>query len=167
MWYKTVPKCWLLFLPLMLGSERPHLMTIPMTRLVYRYQGPAIPPPYQRSIEITIDAKAIRLIILCVNEVLVDREQPTPAGLLMQLGQWLQSDHLSALPRQSNLARQPPKTGAGVHTLKIYHGQQLVMDASTAQFADQATAILSGDIESFANRLRQAMPHNAEDWPTP
>lgn len=142
-------------------------MTIPMTRLVYRYQGPAIPPPYQRSIEIAIDAKTIRLIILCVDEVLVDREQPTPAGLLKQLGEWLQSDHLSALPRQSNLARQPPKTGAGVYTLTIYQGQQLMMDASTAQFADQATAILSGDIESFANRLRQAIPHNAEDRPTP
>lgn len=167
MWYKTVPRYWLLFLPLMLGSEGPPLMTTPMTRLVYRYQGPAIPPPYQRTIEITIDAEKIRLIVTCVDEVLVDREQPTPAGLLMQLGQWLQSDHLSALPRQSNLARQPPKIGAGVHTLTIYHGQQLMMDASTGQFADETTAILSGDIESFANRLRQATPHNAEDRPTP
>jgi hypothetical protein len=142
-------------------------MTIPMTRLVYRYQGPAIPPPYQRTIEITIDDQKIKLIVTCVDEVLVNREQPAPAGLLMQLGQWLQTDHLSALPRYSNVARQAPVTGAGVHTLTIYQGQQLVMDASTAQFADQATAILSGDIESFANRLRQAMPHNAEDWPTP
>lgn len=128
---------------------------------------PPIPPPYQRSIEIAIDAKTIRLIVTCVDEVLVDREQPTPAGLLKQLAQWLQSDHLSALPRQSNLARQPPKIGAGVHTLTIYQGQQLMMDASTAQFADQETAILSGDIESFANRLRQAIPHNAEDRSTP
>ena len=142
-------------------------MTTPMTRLVYRYQGPAIPPPYQRTIEVTIDAEKIRLIVTCVDEVLVNREQPAPAGILMQLAQWLQADHLSALPRHSNVARQAPITGAGMHTLTIYHGQQLVMDASTAQFANQATAILSGDIESFANRLKQLIPHNAEDWPTP
>lgn len=167
MWYKIGPKYWLLLLPLMLGSEGPHPMTTPMTRLVYRYQGPAIPPPYQRTIEVTIDAEKSRLIVTCVDEVLVNREQPAPANILIKLAQWLQADHLSALPRHSNVARQPPMTGAGMHTLKIYHGQQLVMDASTAQFADQATAILSGDIESFANRLRQAIPHNAADWPTP
>lgn len=167
MWNKIGPKYWLLLLPLMLGSEGPHPMTTPITRLVYRYQGPAIPPPYQRTIEITIDAEKIRLIVTCVDEVLVNREQPAPAGILMQLAQWLQADHLSALPRQSHIAPQPPVTGAGMHTLKIYHGQQLVMDASTAQFANQATAILSGDIESFANRLRQSIPHNTADWPRP
>lgn len=167
MWYKIGPKYWLLLLPLMLGSEGPHPMTTPMTRLVYRYQGPAIPPPYQRNIEVTIDAEKIRLIVTCVDEVLVNREQPAPADILIQLAQWRQADHLSVLPRQSNVARQAPVTGAVMHTLTIYHGQQMVMDASTAQFADQATAILSGDIESFANRLRQAIPHNTADWPTP
>jgi hypothetical protein len=49
-------------------------MTTLMTRLVYRYQGPAIPPPYQRTIEITIDAKTIRLIVTCVDEVFVNRD---------------------------------------------------------------------------------------------
>ncbi|WP_036307763.1 hypothetical protein [Methylophilus sp. 5] len=130
-----------------------------ITRLVYRYYGASIPPPYQRNAEIMVDAEKIRLTVTCVDEVLVSAEQPAPAGLLPQLTQWLQDDHLLASPRQATQPGQSPSIGLGFHTLTIYNGQQKIMDASTAQRADQATAMLSGEIESFARRLTHYVNH--------
>lgn len=143
----------------MLGNEGEPPMTITMTQLVYRYQGASIPPPYQRNAEIIVDAEKIRLIVTCVDEVLVSTEQPAPAEIMPQLAQWLQEDHLSALPRQPAHAGSPSSTGLGFHALTIYNGQQKVLDASTAQHADQATAMLSGQIESFARRLTHYVNH--------
>jgi hypothetical protein len=152
-------KYWLLILPLMLGSEGHHAMTINMTRLVYRYQGASIPPPYQRNAEITVDAEKIHVLITSVDEVLIDAEQAAPAGILPRLTQWLQDYHLTALPRQTMQLNLPPNTGAAIHALTIYDGENKRLDASTARDCGTAepngeeSALLSGDIEGFARRL--------------
>lgn len=168
-----VTKYWLLILPLMLGSEGHHAMTITMTRLVYRYQGASIPPPYQRNAEITVDAKKIHVLITSIDEVLIDAEQAAPAGILPRLAQWLQDYHLSALSRQKAHFNLPPNTGAEIHALTIYDGQNKLLDASTARDLSTAehdgaeSALLSGDIEGFARQLTREVANYDAHMRTP
>ncbi|HEY0906508.1 MAG TPA: hypothetical protein VGE17_04855 [Methylophilus sp.] len=141
-------------------------MTIRMTTLIYRYQGPSIPPPYQRNAEITVDVDRITLLVYSADALLCKTEQPAPAGMLDQLAQWLQDYHVTAEARPSELET-APHPGAGIHTLTIYAQQQKIFDASTAQHADTTTAKLSGDIEGFVQRLTRCVNHYAEEMRTP
>jgi len=157
----------LLTLPLLPGSERKPSMTPQITRLIYRYQGASVPPPYHRSFALTVDAERIHLIITSYDETLADVEQEPAADIMLQLTQWIQDYHLVAMPRQAIRPALSADTGAGIHSLMLYAGQQKIMDASTAKHTDSTTAILTGDVESFARQLTQCVEHYETYMHTP
>jgi hypothetical protein len=157
----------LLTLPLLPGSERKPSMTPQITRLIYHYQGASVPPPYHRSFALTVDAERIHLVITSYDETLADVEQVAPADIMLQLAQWIRDYQLVAMPRQVIRPALPANTGAAIHSLTLYTGQQKIMDASTTTQADASTAILTGDIESFARQLTQCVDHYETYMHTP
>ncbi|MBF4990144.1 hypothetical protein [Methylophilus sp. QUAN] len=142
-------------------------MTPQITRLIYHYQGASVPPPYHRSITLTMDVQKIHLVITSYDETLADVEQEPATDIMLQLTQWIQDYHLVAMPRQAIRPALSADTGAGIHSLMLYAGQQKIMDASTAKHADSTTAILTGDVESFARQLTQCVDHYESYMHTP
>ena len=124
--------------------------------IVYDFYDSAVPPPYHRSLELTVDESQSRLVIDSYGDVLADESQPTPPEVWSALTDGLAS--LAALPIDE--AQEGCVGGTG-ERVRVTSGGQVIVDLAVDECAG-SNELVSDAIGAWINPAREVFPSTEE-----
>jgi hypothetical protein len=124
--------------------------------IVYDFYDSSVPPPYHRSLELTVDESQSRLVIDSYGDVLADESRPTPPEVWSALIDGLAS--LAALP--INEAQEGCVGGTG-ERVRVTSGGQVIVDLAVDECAG-SNELVSVAIGAWINPAREVFPTTQE-----
>jgi hypothetical protein len=124
--------------------------------IVYDFHDSSVPPPYHRSLELTVDQSRTRLVIDSYGEVLADESRPTPPEVWSALMDGLAS--LAALPIDE--AQEGCVGGTG-ERVRVTSGGQVIVDLAVDECAG-SNELVSDAIGAWINPAREVIPSTEE-----
>ncbi len=123
----------------------------------YRYNDSSVPPPYHRSVELTVTQDEARIVIDSYGDVLADETAPTPPEAWEQLG--------ATLPDVQGLeVDDPPEQGCAGGTsiqLSVTAGEDVLLDLAP-EFCGGSNADLEAPINAWIAPARALFPPTRE-----
>jgi hypothetical protein len=124
--------------------------------IVYDFHDSSVPPPYHRSLELTVDQSRTRLVIDSYGEVLADESRPTPPEVWSALMDGLAS--LAALPIDE--AQEGCVGGTG-ERVRVTSGGQVIVDLAVDECAG-SNELVSDAIGAWIDPAREVIPSTEE-----
>lgn len=133
-----------------------HATTQSITKIVYSFKDSSVPPQYHRSYTITVTSGQAHIVVDSYGEILADATIDIPEQKLSDLARYIEIFQIKQRDHRSDTTKW---IGGASKSLKVYSGDNILLEGVVYQHGDHSEGTLSGDIDSFTKLLEDLIPN--------